>query len=175
MLQAPASTIGILAEEQLAGRLRIHPEIISPDSGVMTKEARGRIQGAWGHEPFSALSGTDGGVLAASGVITRASISSKTPRSSRLSTRNTVPCHEVCTATGCLSPCCSAEPSLLSASSWLRACTSSPTLREATCPLPGSTGFHGRADSAAYQAGPTVRRHRFGRHGSRHSTPGREP
>jgi phenylacetate-coenzyme A ligase PaaK-like adenylate-forming protein len=53
MLSGDAQMLRALAEEQLAGRLRIHPHWITPDSGVLTQEARQRIKDAWGQEAFN--------------------------------------------------------------------------------------------------------------------------
>lgn len=58
MLSGYASTIRILAEEQLGGRLHIHPHWIVPDTEVLTEDA-------WGHAPFTAYWATEGGDLAA--------------------------------------------------------------------------------------------------------------
>ncbi len=64
MVSGYASTLGILAEEQLAGRLRIHAHFITPDSEVLTEETRRRIEQTWGHAPFNGYWGTAGGNLA---------------------------------------------------------------------------------------------------------------
>jgi phenylacetate-coenzyme A ligase PaaK-like adenylate-forming protein len=56
----------ILADEQLAGRLCIHPHMILPGSEVLTSETRRRIEAAWGHTPFDGYGATEaGGWLAA--------------------------------------------------------------------------------------------------------------
>ena len=66
MLAGYASMMRILADEQLAGRLRIHPHMIIPGSEVLTDETRRRIEAAWGHPPFNAYGATEsGGALAA--------------------------------------------------------------------------------------------------------------
>lgn len=66
MLAGYASMMRILADEQLAGRLRIHPHMIIPGSEVLTDETRRRIEAAWGHLPFNAYGATEsGGGLAA--------------------------------------------------------------------------------------------------------------
>lgn len=66
MLAGYASMMRILADEQLAGRLRIHPHMIIPGSEVLTDETRRRIETAWGHPPFNAYGATEsGGALAA--------------------------------------------------------------------------------------------------------------
>lgn len=61
MLAGYASMMRILADEQLAGRLRIHPHMIIPGSEVLTAETRRRIEAAWGHAPFNAYGATEGG------------------------------------------------------------------------------------------------------------------
>jgi phenylacetate-CoA ligase len=48
------STAALLAEEQLAGRLRIAPAIIAVGAEVLTEDMRRRIGDAWGIEPFQA-------------------------------------------------------------------------------------------------------------------------
>lgn len=61
MLAGYASMLRILADEQLAGRLRIQPHLIVPGSEVLTEETRRRIETAWGHAPFNAYGATEGG------------------------------------------------------------------------------------------------------------------
>ena len=61
MLAGYASMMRILADEQLAGRLHIHPHMIIPGSEVLTDETRRRIEAAWGHAPFNAYGATEGG------------------------------------------------------------------------------------------------------------------
>ena len=61
MLAGYASMMRILADEQLAGRLHIHPHMIIPGSEVLTDETRRRIKAAWGHAPFNAYGATEGG------------------------------------------------------------------------------------------------------------------
>lgn len=66
MLAGYASMMRVLADEQLAGRLRIEPHMIIPGSEVLTDETRRRIEAAWGHAPFNAYGATEaGGGLAA--------------------------------------------------------------------------------------------------------------
>ncbi|HEX7976642.1 MAG TPA: AMP-binding protein [Anaerolineales bacterium] len=65
LLTGYASMMRILADEQLAGRLQIHPHMIIPGSEVLTDETRRRIEAAWGHPPFNAYGATEGGALAA--------------------------------------------------------------------------------------------------------------
>lgn len=61
LLTGYASMMRILAEEQLDGRLHIHPHMIIPGSEVLTDETRRRIEAAWGHPPFNAYGATEGG------------------------------------------------------------------------------------------------------------------
>ena len=44
-----ASMMRVLVNEQLAGRLHIHPRMIIPAAEVLTGETRRRIEAAWGH------------------------------------------------------------------------------------------------------------------------------
>ena len=53
VLIAYASMAGILAEEQLAGRLNIRPQIVYTSSEVLTQQTRQRVREAWGDEPFN--------------------------------------------------------------------------------------------------------------------------
>src|SRR5512133_2866794 len=48
-----ASMTGILAAEQLAGRLDIHPEVVYAASEVLTNKTRQLADEAWGNEPFN--------------------------------------------------------------------------------------------------------------------------
>ena len=61
MLAGYASMMRILADEQLVGRLHIHPHMIIPGSEVLTDETRRLIEAAWGHAPFNAYGATEGG------------------------------------------------------------------------------------------------------------------
>jgi phenylacetate-CoA ligase len=61
MLAGYASMMRILADEQLAGRLHIHPHMIIPGSEVLTDETRRRIESAWGHPPFNVYGATEAG------------------------------------------------------------------------------------------------------------------
>lgn len=65
MIAGYASMMRILADEQLAGRLQIHPHMIIPGSEVLTDETRRRIEAAWGHPPFNAYGATEGGAVLA--------------------------------------------------------------------------------------------------------------
>jgi putative adenylate-forming enzyme len=59
-LAAYPSMAALLAEEQLAGRLRIAPRHVSTSSEVCTPEMRERIHAAWGTEPHEVYGATDG-------------------------------------------------------------------------------------------------------------------
>lgn len=65
MLVSYASMARILAEEQLAGRLHIHPHLVFTSSEVLTDETRRRVTAAWGHAPFDQYAATETGGLAA--------------------------------------------------------------------------------------------------------------
>ncbi len=59
VLVSYASMAGILAEEQLAGRLHIQPEYVYTSSEVLTRQTRNRIWKAWGNEPFNQYAATE--------------------------------------------------------------------------------------------------------------------
>lgn len=63
MLSAYATMAGILAGEQLAGRLRIHPAVVVTSSEVLTDHARRTIEQAWGRPPFNEYVATEACVL----------------------------------------------------------------------------------------------------------------
>ena len=65
ILIAYASMARILAEEQLAGRLRIHPQKTFTSSEVLTDETRRRVQAAWGDEPYNQYGATETADIAA--------------------------------------------------------------------------------------------------------------
>jgi putative adenylate-forming enzyme len=65
MLVAYASMARLLADEQLAGRLRIAPHLVFTSSEVLTDETRRRVEAAWGHPPFNQYAATETGGLAA--------------------------------------------------------------------------------------------------------------
>jgi len=65
MLVSYASMARVLADEQLAGRLRIHPHLVFTSSEVLTDETRRRIESAWGHPPFNQYAATETGGMAA--------------------------------------------------------------------------------------------------------------
>ncbi len=59
LLIAYASMSRILAEEQLAGRLRIRPDKTFAASEALTDETRRRVKMAWGDEPFNQYGATE--------------------------------------------------------------------------------------------------------------------
>jgi phenylacetate-CoA ligase len=65
VLIAYASMARILADEQLAGRLRITPHAVLTSSEVLTEETRRRIVQAWGEKLFNQYAATESGSLAA--------------------------------------------------------------------------------------------------------------
>jgi phenylacetate-coenzyme A ligase PaaK-like adenylate-forming protein len=54
-----ASMIHVLAAEQQAGRLRVHPRAVMSASEVLTAETRARAEGAWGSVPFDVYAATE--------------------------------------------------------------------------------------------------------------------
>ncbi len=65
VLIAYASVLRMLAEEQLAGRLRICPKAVNASSEVLTKGTRKLISLAWGVPPFEVYAATETGGIAA--------------------------------------------------------------------------------------------------------------
>ncbi len=65
ILVAYASMVGILAEEQLAGRLQIQPKVVYPASEVLTSRTRNQAKEAWGNEPFNQYVATETASIAA--------------------------------------------------------------------------------------------------------------
>jgi phenylacetate-CoA ligase len=66
MLVAYASMAGVLADEQLAGRLRIRPRAVMVSSEVLTGATRRRVEEAWGSGVlFEQYAATEGAGLAA--------------------------------------------------------------------------------------------------------------
>src|SRR5215212_9230461 len=59
VLVAYASMAHLLAEEQLAGRLRISPSFVFGSSEVFTAQARRRVQEAWDKKPFEVYAATE--------------------------------------------------------------------------------------------------------------------
>jgi phenylacetate-CoA ligase len=64
VLSCYASMAGILAGEQLAGRLRISPELITTAAEVLTEDARARIESAWGRAPYDLYGSTESPIAA---------------------------------------------------------------------------------------------------------------
>jgi phenylacetate-coenzyme A ligase PaaK-like adenylate-forming protein len=60
-MTAYPSVASMLAQEQLAGRLRIAPRIVNTFGEVRTDEMTGHIRAAWGVEPFNGYAITEGG------------------------------------------------------------------------------------------------------------------
>ena len=58
------SMVAALAEEQLAGRLRISPRIVGTSSELRTAEMTAAIKTAWGIDPFDLYGVTESGMLA---------------------------------------------------------------------------------------------------------------
>ncbi len=58
-LVAYASMHRLLAEEQLAGRLRIAPQAVMSASEVLTDAARRLVEAAWGHPAFNVYAATE--------------------------------------------------------------------------------------------------------------------
>jgi phenylacetate-CoA ligase len=54
-----ASMSRVLAEEQLAGRLKISPRAVMCSSEVLTAEAIARVERAWGSRPFNVYAATE--------------------------------------------------------------------------------------------------------------------
>jgi phenylacetate-coenzyme A ligase PaaK-like adenylate-forming protein len=54
-----ASVIGVLADEQLCGRLRIAPAIVGCSSEPLTDDIRARVRAAWGSEPANVYATTE--------------------------------------------------------------------------------------------------------------------
>lgn len=64
-LIAYASMLGMLAEEQLSGRLSIHPSSVLSASEVLLPGVRARVKEAFGSEPFNVYGSTEGAGVAA--------------------------------------------------------------------------------------------------------------
>lgn len=58
-LIAYAGMAGILAKEQIDGRLAIHPRAVFCASEVLSAASRARIAAAWGHQPFNVYAATE--------------------------------------------------------------------------------------------------------------------
>jgi phenylacetate-coenzyme A ligase PaaK-like adenylate-forming protein len=60
-----ASVLGLLAAEQMAGRLAVSPQASFSSSEVLTDSTRRMIASAWGHEPFAVYAATETAGIAA--------------------------------------------------------------------------------------------------------------
>jgi phenylacetate-CoA ligase len=60
LLHAYGSYVGRLADEQLAGRLRIAPRIVTTSSELLTADAARRVEAAFGVRPFDFYATTEG-------------------------------------------------------------------------------------------------------------------
>ena len=60
-----ASMVGLLAEEQLAGRLQIRPRRVYTSSELLTSQTRQRVRESWGDEPFNQYGATETAGIAA--------------------------------------------------------------------------------------------------------------
>jgi putative adenylate-forming enzyme len=65
MLAGYPSAIGLLAGEQRAGRLRIHPRVVTVSGEVLGSDVRARIEQVWGCRAFDLYGATECGVIAA--------------------------------------------------------------------------------------------------------------
>lgn len=65
VLQVYATVARTLADEQLAGRLRIAPKLVFSTSEKLTEDTRRRIAAAWGKQPFDQYATTETGSAAA--------------------------------------------------------------------------------------------------------------
>jgi phenylacetate-coenzyme A ligase PaaK-like adenylate-forming protein len=63
-LIAYPSSAAVLADEQIAGRLRIAPRIVCTTSEVRTEDMEARIVAAWRCQPFNCYASTETGILA---------------------------------------------------------------------------------------------------------------
>lgn len=59
-----ASTVALLAERQLAGELRIAPEVVTTGGEVLTAEMKKRIVAAFGRTPFNSYGASEAGYIA---------------------------------------------------------------------------------------------------------------
>jgi phenylacetate-coenzyme A ligase PaaK-like adenylate-forming protein len=59
MLISYASMAGALAEEQLTGRLQIHPKVVYVASELLTSQTKQRVKDAWGDEPYNQYAATE--------------------------------------------------------------------------------------------------------------------
>ncbi|HKF55953.1 MAG TPA: phenylacetate--CoA ligase family protein, partial [Blastocatellia bacterium] len=64
VLTCYASMAGILAGEQLEGRLHIAPDLITTVAEVLTPDQRARIARAWGRQPYNLYGSTESAIAA---------------------------------------------------------------------------------------------------------------
>ena len=64
ILEGYTSILGVLADEQLAGRLRVRPRMVGAGGETMTPEIRRRIREAWGDDPYDYYGTVEGGTHA---------------------------------------------------------------------------------------------------------------
>jgi phenylacetate-coenzyme A ligase PaaK-like adenylate-forming protein len=64
VITAYPSILGLLADEQLHGRLQIEPRILATGSEALTDEVRARAREAWGLEVVDIYASTEGAVMA---------------------------------------------------------------------------------------------------------------
>ena len=105
------SVHALLAQEQLAGRLRIAPSVIAYAGEVLAPDMRERIREAWGVEPASMYSTTEAAMIASGAGRASACTSGRTRRWSRWSTNTTGRCCPACRATTSCSRTWSTTPS----------------------------------------------------------------
>jgi phenylacetate-CoA ligase len=101
---AYGSVLGLLAAEQLDGRLRIAPAVIASSGETHTDELRQAIRAAWGTSSFELYAMTEAGILGSHCDRHTGSTCSRTRRSSRSSTSATTPSRPARSATSCWSP-----------------------------------------------------------------------
>jgi phenylacetate-CoA ligase len=58
-LMGYASMVGLLADEQLCGRLRIAPRVVACASEPLTDDVRARVRAAWGSDPANVYASTE--------------------------------------------------------------------------------------------------------------------
>ena len=87
------SVAGLLADEQLAGRLHISLKSAGFGAEPLTPNLRSRIRAAWGFEPVSIYAATESPVIASSTPSTPSWRSTRTWCWSRWSTSTTTPSH----------------------------------------------------------------------------------
>lgn len=66
MVTGYPSVLALLAMEQLEGRLRIAPRVVTTTSELRTEDMDARIRAAWGTEPFDCYAMTETGITATS-------------------------------------------------------------------------------------------------------------